>query len=243
MKDYPRVRISLWSGPRNVSTALMYSFAQRSDTRVFDEPLYGHYLATTPARHYHPAAEAVMESMDCDGERVVREVLLGPHDRPVVFFKNMTHHLANLDWSFLPRLSNVLLTRDPRDMLPSYAAVVELPTLADTGYPDQVRLLRYLREQGQDPPVLDSARLLQDPRRVLDELCRRLDIPFEPAMLRWDAGPRPEDGVWAPYWYAAVHRSTGFAPYRPKTEPFPERLLPLLEQSLPYYQVLAREAI
>ncbi len=243
MKEYPRVRISLWSGPRNVSTALMYSFAQRSDTRVFDEPLYGHYLATTPARNYHPAAEAVMQSMDCDGERVVREVLLGPHDRPVVFFKNMTHHLANLDWGFLLRLSNVLLTRDPRDMLPSYAAVVELPTLADTGYPDQVLLLQYLRERGQDPPVLDSARLLQDPRRVLDELCRRLEIPFEPAMLRWDAGPRPEDGVWAPYWYAAVHRSTGFAPYRPKTDPFPERLVPLLEQSLPYYQALAREAI
>lgn len=243
MKERQPVRISLWSGPRNISTALMYSFAQRPDTQVFDEPLYGHYLARTKARHYHPGAEEVIRSMDCDGQRVVQRILLGPHDRPVVFFKNMTHHLVDLDWGFLLKLSNVLLTRDPRDMLPSYAAVVELPTLADTGYADQVRLLNYLRQQGQDPPILESARLLQDPERVLSELCRRLNIPFDRAMLHWDAGPRPEDGVWARYWYASVHRSTGFSPYRPKTDPFPERLRPLLDECLPYYEILAEGAI
>lgn len=221
----------------------MYSFAQRPDTRVFDEPLYGHYLARTEARCYHPGADEVMQSMDCDGQRVVRRILLGPHDRPVVFFKNMTHHLVDLDWGFLPNMSNVLLTRDPRDMLPSYAAVVVSPTLADTGYADQVHLLNYLRQQGQDPPILESARLLQDPERVLRELCRRLGIPFDRAMLHWDAGPRPEDGIWARYWYAGVHRSTGFSPYRPKTDPFPERLRPLLEECLPYYEILAESAI
>lgn len=239
---YP-VRISLWSGPRNISTALMYSFAQRPDTQVFDEPLYGHYLSRTPARDYHPGAEAVIQSMDCNGERVVGAVLLGRHQRPLLFFKNMTHHLVDLKWDFLRRLSNVILTRDPRDMLPSYAAVVEVPTLSDTGYAAQVKLLRYLKDEGQAPVVLESSRLLENPRAVLQELCRRVGIAFFPQMLSWPPGPRPEDGVWAPYWYGGVHRSSGFAPYRPKSEPFPERLKPLLEECLPYYEVLSREAI
>jgi hypothetical protein len=239
----PTVRISLWSGPRNVSTALMYSFAQRPDTRVIDEPLYAHYLSRSPARSYHPAAEEVIRTMECDGRRVVQEVLLGDHDRPVVFFKNMAHHLVELEWDFLDHLSNVILTRDPRDMLPSYAAVVELPTLADTGYAVQVQLLEHLTGRGRPPAVLDSSLLLQDPEPILGELCRRLGVTFDPRMLSWEAGPRPEDGVWAPHWYAGVHRSTGFAPYRPKRDPVPHRLQPLLDQCRPLYETLAREAI
>jgi hypothetical protein len=221
----------------------MYSFAQRSDTRVFDEPLYGHYLTHSPARSYHPGAEDVIRSVECDGERVIREVLLGRHDRPVRFFKNMTHHLVDLDWRFMDHLTNVILTRDPREMLPSYVSVVELPNLADTGYAMQVELLRFLRSRGQSPVVLDSTELLKDPPAVLGELCRRIGIPFDPRMLSWEAGPRPEDGVWAPHWYASVHRSTGFVPWVKKAEPFPDRLLPLLDECLPFYEELAREAI
>ena len=237
------IRISLWSGPRNISTALMYSFAQRGDARVFDEPLYAHYLASTDARNYHPGAEEVLASQENDGEKVVRDILLGDHDAPVVFFKNMTHHLVNLDWSFLKRLTNVLLTRDPVDMLPSYADVVKAPTLRDTGYADQVALLNYLMECGQEPPVLVADQVLRNPRRVLSRLCERIGIPFDEAMLRWEAGPRPEDGVWAKHWYGGVHRSTGFNPNRPKTEPFPERLKPLLETCRPYFEHLRELAI
>jgi hypothetical protein len=239
--SFDPLRIHLWSGPRNVSTALMYSFAERSDTRVVDEPLYAHYLAVSGAEH--PGREAVLAAQDSDGERVVREVVLARSDRPVVFFKQMAHHLIALDRGFLGRCANVLLTRDPVEMLPSLARNLAEPRLADTGYAVQTALLRELRALGQDPPVLVASELLRDPRKVLTELCTRLTIPFEPAMLAWEPGARPEDGVWAPHWYASVHRSSGFEPYRKKTAPFPERLKLLREQCRPHYEELARGAI
>jgi sulfotransferase family protein len=235
------LRINLWSGPRNVSTALMYSFAQRADTRVFDEPLYAHYLRVSGADH--PGREDVLRSLDQDGERVVRDVVLGDHDRGAVFFKQMAHHLVELDRSFLARCANVLLTRDPRDMVPSLVAHLPGATLRDTGYAVLVELHDQLRAIGQDPPVLDARELLLDPRGVLEELCRRLGLRFEEAMLRWKPGPRPEDGVWAPHWYDSVHRSTGFEPYRPTTTPLPESARPLLAECLPYYERLLARAI
>jgi hypothetical protein len=235
------LRIHLWSGPRNVSTALMYSFAQRSDTRVVDEPLYAHYLRVSGAEH--PGRDEVLAAQDADGERVVRDVILGPWDRPVVFFKQMAHHLVDLDRAFLRRGVNVLLTRDPLDMLPSLRVQIPRPTLRDTGYAMQVALLDELLAAGQDPPVLDARELLLDPEGVLQQLCARLGLRFDPAMLRWSAGPRPEDGVWAPHWYEAVHRSTGFEPYRAKSAEFPERLRPLLAECGPYHTRLAARAL
>ncbi|MFO7292932.1 MAG: sulfotransferase family protein [Acidimicrobiia bacterium] len=235
------VRISVWSGPRNVSTALMYSFRQRSDTAVVDEPLYAHYLAATGVEH--PGRDEVLAAQDTDGERVVRDVILGPSTRPVLFLKNMAHHLVDLDWAFLSELHNVILTRDPAEMLTSYIKQVPNPTLEGTGLPMQVRLLDAILDEGQDPLVLDSRLLLTDPRSVLSKLCDRIGIPFEEAMLTWPAGPKPEDGVWARFWYESVHRSTGFAPYRAKAEPVPERLMPLLTQAQPLYQRLAAYAI
>jgi hypothetical protein len=237
----PRLRIQLWSGPRNVSTALMYSFAQRADTRVVDEPLYAHYLRVSGVDH--PGRDEVLAAQDADGERVVRDVLLGTCDRPVVFFKQMAHHLVELDRGFLARCANVLLTRDPREMLPSLAANLDAPTLRDTGYAAQTALLAELRALGQDPPVLDARELLLDPEGVLAALCARLGLAFDPAMLAWEPGPRPEDGVWAPHWYANVHRSRGFDVHRAKTGPFPARLEPLLAECLPHYRELHAAAL
>ena len=237
------VRICVWSGPRTISTALMYSFAQRADTSVVDEPLYAHYLRVTPADSYHPGSDDVLASMDSDGERVVRDVVLGSYDTPVVFFKQMTHHLVGLDTGFLDATANVILTRDPRDMLRSYAAVVEAPSLSDTGYPQNAALFAELRRRGQDPIVVDSTLTLHDPESVLRQLCGRLGIAFDRAMLSWEPGPRPEDGVWAPHWYASVHRSTGFGRPRSHTDPFPERLRPLLDACVPLYETLAVEAL
>lgn len=236
-------RICLWSGPRNISTALMYSFAQRADTRVFDEPLYAHYLARTPARAYHPGAEEVLASQSQDGAAVVRDVILGPCDRPVAFFKQMTHHLVDLDLRFLRHTVNVILTRDPADMLPSYAQHVESPSLPDTGYPQHLKLLEELRRIGQVPTILDARQTLLDPRSVLGQLCDHVGIRFDEAMLSWEARPRPEDGVWAAHWYGSVHRSTGFQPYSPRTAPFPANLLPLLRACEPLYEQLATLAI
>ena len=237
----PELRINVWSGPRNVSTALMYSFAQRRDTRVVDEPLYAHYLRVSGAAH--PGREEVLAAQSGDGEAVVRDVILGPCDRPVLFLKQMTHHLVELDRAFLARTANVLLTRDPAEMLPSLRENLARPRLADTGYAAQTELFEQLRALGQDPPVLDAREILRAPREVLAELCRRLGLAFDAAMLAWEPGPRPEDGVWAPHWYANVHRSRGFEPYRPKTVPFPEDLAGLLAECRPHYQALARVAI
>lgn len=236
------VRISLWSGPRNVSTALMYAFAGRADTRVVDEPLYAHYLRVSGADH--PGRDDVLAAQDPDGERVVRDVLLGlDGDRPVHFFKQMAHHLVELERGFLRRTLNVLLVRDPREMLPSLTVQLPRATLADTGLAVQSGLYDELVALGQDPPVLDAARLLRDPERVLRALCERLAIEWDPAMLAWPRGPRPEDGVWAPHWYHNVHRSTGFEPYRPKSEPFPARLEALLADCRPHYERLLEHAL
>jgi hypothetical protein len=238
------LRICLWSGPRNVSTALMYSFAQRPDTAVVDEPFYAHFLATTPARHYHPGAEEVLQTMNSDIHAVLREVIFAPYPgKTVVFFKQMTHHLVNMDWGFLADTVNVLLTRDPREMLPSYAKNIELPTMADVGYAQHWELLDYLQGLGQNTAVLDSRAILENPRGVLSQLCDHLGIPFDERMLSWPAGARPEDGSWAKYWYASVHNSTGFHPYRPKTDPFPPHLEPLLAECQPYYDALAAQAM
>lgn len=240
-------RVCLWSGPRNVSTALMYSFAQRRDTCVVDEPLYAHYLSKTPARHYHPGADEVLAVMDNDGQRVTRDVILGPPNdgdgRKVRFFKNMTHHLVELDWSFLKQTLNVLLTRDPRDVLPSYANEVQSPTLEDVGYRQHVQLLEHLRALGQEPPVLDATQLLLDPRGVLMVLCERLGLAFDEAMLHWSPGPRREDGVWAKHWYTSVHQSTGFRPYVQKARSLTPRLEALEQACRPYYEELSRLAI
>ncbi|MBL8863203.1 MAG: sulfotransferase family protein [Planctomycetes bacterium] len=237
----PAIRLNIWSGPRNVSTALMYSFAQRSDTRVVDEPLYAHYLRHTGADH--PGRERVLAAQDDDGARVVRDVILGPSDRPLVVFKQMAHHLVGLDPGFLALTANVLLTREPEEMLTSLVENIPDPILRDTGYAAQTAIAAQLASIGQEPCVLVAHRLLQDPEGLLTRLCARLGLPFERAMLSWEAGPRPEDGVWAPFWYASVHRSRGFQPYRPKAARVPPRLAPLLEECRTHYARLLEHAL
>ena len=240
-------RICLWSGPRNVSTALMYAFAQRSDTEVIDEPLYAHYLyakyGAQALKSTHPGAAEVMASMSTDGAQVIEKVILGPSGKPVLFMKQMAHHLIDIDLSFLQHTHNVLLIRDPREMLPSLTKVIGTPTLADTGLKTQYDLLTDLRAAGQSPPILDARLLLENPSNVLSQLCERLGLQFKRSMLSWEAGGNPADGVWAPYWYQNVHRSTGFAPYRPKSEPFPTELEPVLAVCMEYYNALRKDAI
>lgn len=235
------LRLSMWSGPRNVSTALMYSFRERSDTVVFDEPLYGHYLKVSGANH--PGKEEVMAAMDTDGERVVREVLLAPCKKPIRFYKNMAHHLLGLERTFLSSLTNILLTRDPHDMLPSLAQQIPNPILRDTGLKEQVDILDIILQSGHVPLVIDSRELLLNPKVVLEEVCNRLSISFEEAMLSWSAGAKPEDGVWAKHWYDSVHTSTSFGKYETKKERFPQHLENLLSESLPLYERLYEYAL
>ncbi len=234
-------RICLWSGPRNISTALMYAFGQRSDTEIIDEPLYAHYLYVTGA--VHPGRKEIMESMQTDGAAVIRDVILGPCAKPVLFMKQMAHHLVDIDRSFMQKTVNILLIRDPKEMLPSLTKVIGIPSLKDTGLKTQAELFSELRKFGQSPPVLDARELLLAPKRVLSRLCNQLGLPFEESMLSWQSGGNSSDGVWAPHWYHNVHRSEGFTPYHPKQEPFPNMLEGVLSECLPYYEKLRANAI
>jgi len=235
-------RIFLWSGPRNISTTLMYSFAQRADTQVFDEPLYGYYLSNTKAKEYHPDAEIIKNSMECDGNKVVQQ-MLEFHEKPVAFFKNMTHHLLNLDLSFLNEGVNVILTRDPKEMIPSFDKVIKNPYMEDVGYAAQAELVDYFLNQGIKFFVLDSKKVMLNPQEQLIKACENISIPFSQNMLQWKKGARPEDGVWAKHWYKSIHNSIGFKKYEPKKEPFPKRLEPLLEFCMPIYKRLLEYAI
>ena len=235
------LRIHMWSGPRNISTATMYAFRQRSDTLVVDEPLYASYLAATGANH--PVAADVIASQERDPQKVIAQQFRGPAAKPVVFFKQMTHHLLDLDRSFLREGRHFLLIRDPRSMLPSLGRVLSAPQLEDTGLALHLDLYQTLLDMGQEPAVVDSRLLQNHPEAVLRLLCRHLGIPFEPAMLSWPAGPKPEDGVWAPHWYAAAHQTTGFNPWVAPAEPFPDHLNDLLQECLPYYTALRQVAL
>jgi hypothetical protein len=228
----------MWSGPRNVSTALLRSFGARADTLVVDEPLYAHYLAVTGLEH--PGRTQILAAQPTDW-REVAAALTGPLPAGVAvhYQKHMTHHLlpeVGRDW--IGRLTNAYLIRNPDAVVASYAKVRGAPTLADLGFAQQVEIFR--RYGG---PVVDSADLLRDPPGVLRRLCAALGIAFDPARLSWAPGRRPTDGVWAPHWYAAVEASTGFTPYSDRPAGVPAALRPLAEAARPYYEELAASAI
>jgi hypothetical protein len=220
-------RICLWSGPRNISTALMYSFAQRADTKVFDEPLYGFYLNQTEAKNYHPGADETIAELQLDGEKVVRQMMTDDSS-PVFFFKNMAHHLLDLDKSFLKKTVNLILTREPKDAILSFSKVIENPTFLDLGYEDQLNLKQEFEKMDAKYLVINSTEILENPEKALAAICDLAEIPFEEKMLHWEAGARPEDGSWAKHWYTNVHQSTGFRKYSAKSEEIPVRLQPLL---------------
>jgi len=224
----------MWSGPRNISTAMMRSFGARSDTVVVDEPLYAHYLRATGLDH--PGRAEILAAQPQDWADAVAALLRPqPEGVRVQYQKHMTHHLLpgiGEDW--MTGLRHAFLIRDPASVITSYARVRADPDLADLGFEQQARLFR--RFGG---PVVDADDLLREPAGVLARLCAALGIEYQPAMLSWPAGPRDSDGVWAPLWYASVEASTGFAPARPTRVDVPARLQPLLEEARPYYDELA----
>lgn len=236
-------RICLWSGPRNISTAMMYSFAQRNDTKVFDEPLYAFYLKTHAKAHqYHPGSEEILKTMENDGDKVV-ESMLQNEEKPVLFFKHMIHHLLGLDKEFMRKTVNIILTRDPYEMLPSFDKVIPNPSLNDVGYKLHMDLLNYLKDNNIPFTVVDSKQVLMNPEKTLHKLCDFAKIEFDTNMLSWQPQKRKEDGIWAEYWYKNVHNSTGFIRYKPKQTPFPHHLLALLNQCLPYYNELLKHTV
>jgi hypothetical protein len=207
----PIVRLAMWSGPRNISTALMRAFENRSDTIVVDEPFYGYYLSRTGIDH--PGRDEIIAAMDCNwrsvAARLAEEV---PAPCRVYYQKHMTHHMQDeVDLAFTDALVNCFLVRDPARMIASYARVRPHFTLADLGLPQQLKIFEYVhRRAGRRPLVIDAAEVLGDPQAALIRLCRHAGIEFDRAMLAWPPGRRASDGVWAPHWYAGVEASTGF---------------------------------
>ncbi|MGI8576587.1 MAG: HAD family hydrolase [Nocardioidaceae bacterium] len=240
------VRLAMWSGPRNISTAWMRSWENRPNTMVVDEPLYAHYLSTTGLDH--PGRDEVIAAGEADW-RVVVETLLGPVPAGVdVFYqKHMAHHLTpDIDHDWIASLANVLLIRDPREVVASYIRAWgrgprHEVTPDDIGLPQQARLYDELAAAGAAPLVIDAADFLGNPRGYLAALCARLGVTFDAvAMLRWPAGVRETDGVWGKHWYEAVWRSTGFEPYQRRHMLLDERAAQLAAGCLPLYERLRK---
>lgn len=212
------LKVAMWSGPRNISTAMMRAFENRLDTVVWDEPLYGYYLQATGLDH--PGAQEIIDDLGGDWQSVV-ERIQGPipEQAAVWYQKHMVHHLLpEVDRHWLANVVHCFLIREPRAVLASYYRKRENVTASDIGFASQAELFdRVCDDLGRVPPVLDAKDVLIDPRRMLGLLCDAVGIAFSDRMLSWPAGSRDSDGIWAKHWYAQVESSTGFMPYRPDT--------------------------
>ena len=233
------VRIAMWSGPRNISTALMRAWENRPDTTVTDEPFYGYYLLETGADH--PGRDEIIASMSTNWPEIVDWITgPAPEDRPVWYQKHMTHHIlpeTSRDW--IGALHNCFLIRDPQEVVASYERVREKATPEDLGYPQLAETFEAVRrETGRTPPVLDSADVLADPPGLLKALCAAVGLSFTEKMLNWPQGPRDTDGVWSKYWYANVEASVGFAPAKISRPVLTEAQAALAETCMPFYERL-----
>lgn len=237
------MRVAMWSGPRNLSTAMMYSFAQRADFAVLDEPFYGPYLRLTGLDH--PMRDVVLNDRKDDAV-AVEQSLIGPipEGKPNAYHKHMCQHMIDgIPRGFMSECVNVFLIRHPARVVASFAKGYPDLTAADIGFTAQADLFAYVQTLGQTPVVIDSADIRDDPEGMLRALCETIGLEFDPAMLAWPAGPKPYDGVWAPHWYRSLHATTGFAG---PEGPLPEvsgHLAELVEQTMPAYRMLEAKKI
>lgn len=228
----------MWSGPRNLSTAMMYSFGARRDFAVVDEPFYAAYLTRTGLNH--PMRDAIIASQSTDPDEVAA-MLTGPipEGRPHFYQKHMTQHMiAGIPRDWMDKVKHVFLIRHPARVVASFGAKYDNPTLADIGFSQQTELFEKLSAQGARPVVIDSADIRRAPEGMLQRLCNALALEFDPAMLHWPAGGHPSDGAWASHWYAAVHGSTGFAAAEGDLPDLTGPAGDLVEQALPHYRRL-----
>lgn len=238
------LRIAMWSGPRNLSTAMMRAWENRGDCAVSDEPFYAHYLAETGLDH--PAREEVIADGETDWRKVAT-AMTGPipDGRAIWYQKHMCHHmLAHIDHDWMGRLSHAFLIRDPAEVVASYLKSRSSVTEEDIGLPQQVRLFDEVCDRfGVAPPVIDADDFLLDPESHLRALCGHFGIPFSEAMLHWPAGPRASDGIWAPHWYASVWASTGFEPPHPRDIQLEGEAARVAEACRPLYDKLRRHRV
>ncbi len=236
------MRIAMWSGPRNLSTAMMYSFAARGDCAVWDEPFYAAYLRATGTDH--PMRDQIIAAHESDPALVAAACGTGPipQEQSLFYQKHMTlHMIPGFDRSFMRQCQNVFLIRHPARVVASYAKKREGPTLADIGFTQQAELFDETAGwMGQAPIVIDCADIRADPKQALTRLCAALGIPFTEKMLHWPAGGNASDGIWASHWYGAVHRSTGFEDPEVSLPTLPPEYQRLADAALPFYEKLAQ---
>ena len=230
--------INLISGPRNLSTALMYSFSRRPDTTVIDEPFYAHYLSTTGIDH--PGRDETLKFMSADINEVLSNIFLNQKCE-VLFLKNMAHHHQQMKLDFLENMTNLFLVRNPHQLIASFAQVIENPTMQDIGLEKSWELFNIVKSQ--NPIVLDSGEILKDPKGLLKKLCKKLQIKFYDEMLSWKKGGIKEDGPWAKFWYKNVHNSEGFTKQKTSSRELPKNCQSLYIESLKYYDKLSSNSI
>lgn len=235
--------ISMWSGPRNISTTMMRSFANRADTAAIDEPFYAWYLNTTGVDHPRRAETLAAYPNDWDG--VIDWIARAPDGgEEIVFLKHIAYHLPDdADLSFIAAHRNFLLIRDPRAMVASFSNKHDDVTPIVRSYEIALRMLAFLSARGLPCPVVEAADILKAPEPMLRVLCAALGISFDPAMLSWPAGPRPEDGPWAPHWYDAVWGSTGFRPYVEKSVKLSRELEEVAGKAMAAYRRLSAQKL
>ena len=230
----------MWSGPRNISTAMMRSWGNRADTAVIDEPFYAYYLRATGKKH--PGADEVMADGETDWRNVVEQVTGSvPNGKKIFFQKQMTHHLLpEVDRQWLSAVTNCFLIRDPAEVITSYIKKNDVDlALEELGFVQQAEIFDWVSQNTkQQAPVVDARDVQQNPKRMLEMLCDATGVEFDEAMLSWPPGLRATDGVWAPHWYSEVARSRSFQPYRPKNEPVPERMREIHEHCCGCYDRL-----
>jgi hypothetical protein len=238
------IRIAMWSGPRNISTALMRSWESRSDTFVIDEPFYAHYLSVTNVDH--PGRDEIIQSGETDQSVVSKGLISDIDDSCSIYFqKHMTHHMIpSVGREWMKDVVNCFLIRDPKDMILSYTKVNSNLSMHLLGLEDQYELFEYVTKiNGRAPTVVDSKDILLDPRETLRLLCEKLGVVFSEEMLSWSKGVRDTDGIWAKYWYDNVINSTGFNIYRQKDDDVPSKYLGLYDECIKIYDELAKYKI
>jgi hypothetical protein len=233
------VRIAMWSGPRNISTAMMRAWGNRADTFVVDEPFYAYYLGVTGKKH--PVADLVIASGETDWRKIVAQ-LTGPIPNGKRFFfqKQMAHHLLpDVDREWLSGVTNWFLIRDPREVIASYIKKREQPALSDLGFIQQAEIFDFVRTRTSSiPPIVDAKDVLENPEPMLRLLCESVGVEFSQSMLSWPAGLRETDGVWAGHWYREVAKTTSFQPYRPRHAEVPTHLREIYDRCRECYERL-----
>ena len=215
----------------------MYSFAQRKDTVVLDEPFYAHYLLNSGVSVNHPSAKETCETMEQDERKIIQNITKLSEEK-LVFVKGMAHHYLSDSPDFILKWDNIILIRHPEKLLASFSKVIKNPTIQDIGIKKASEIFTFLQSQGKTPIVIDSDELLKNPSLYLKKVCSLVAIPFTEKMLHWQKGGIPEDGIWAKHWYKNVHNSNGFVVQKTSADPMPSRLKPVLDEAMKFYNIL-----